>query len=304
MKSWEDVEPDEYKLLTKHYTPGRGGRTINKVIIHHNAGTLSIQQCYDAWQTREASAQYQVDVNGRVGQLVHDWDTSWNAGNWDANQTSIGIEHANSSGADQGWPVSAATRETGAHLVAALCRRYGLGRPAWGVNVFPHQHFQSTACPGVLYGAYRDSYMARAQEWYDAMVGGTAPAPAPAAPAPAPAATAGLVADGYWGTATTRRAQEVLGTPVDGVVSSQDVAWASQNPALTGGWEWTASGTAVGSQLIRAMQQRLGVTVDGLVGPATIRALQSRMGTPVDGHLDEQSSCVIALQTRLNAGRF
>ncbi len=125
------------------------------------------------------------------------------------------------------------------------------------------------------------------------------PGAAPSVPA---AATAGLAVDGYWGADTTRRLQQVLGTTVDGVVSSQDVSWRAQNPSLTGGWEWVASSSARGSQLIKALQRTLGVTVDGLIGPATIRALQQRMGTPVDGHLDGGSSCVMALQRRLNTG--
>ena len=55
----------------------------------------------------------------------------------------------------------------------------------------------------------------------------------------APAAKAiDLEVDGYWGSATTSALQEVLGTPVDGIVSSQNESWRKYNPALTSGWEW------------------------------------------------------------------
>ena len=40
-----------------------------------------------------------MQSDGIVGQLVWDCDTVWHAGNWQANITSIGIEHA-------GWSVS------------------------------------------------------------------------------------------------------------------------------------------------------------------------------------------------------
>ena len=113
-------------------------------------------------------------------------------------------------------------------------------------------------------------------------------------------APAALSVDGWWGQATTRRLQQVLGTPVDGVVSSQSAAWRSQNPGLTTGWEWT--GSPVGSQLIQALQRTLSVEADGLIGPGTIRALQARMGTPQDGVLSEQSQCITALQQRLQKG--
>ena len=69
MKNWENIEADENLILTKHFTPGRAG-TINKIVLHHNAGNLTIQGCYNVWQDREASAHYQVQSDGRIGQLV------------------------------------------------------------------------------------------------------------------------------------------------------------------------------------------------------------------------------------------
>ena len=118
------------------------------------------------------------------------------------------------------------------------------------------------------------------------------------------AGSAGLDVDGYWGSATILALQRVLRTPQDGVVSSQDVYWKGLNPGLVSGWEWVASTSAVGSSVIAAMQRRLGVKADGLVGPGTFRALQSYLGTPVDGVVSEGSAMVMALQKRLNEGRF
>ena len=183
MKNWNTLEADENRLMNKHYTKGRQGRRIDKVIIHHNAGNLSIKGCWDVWQTRQASAHYQVESSGRIGQLVWDRDTAWHAGNWAANTTSIGIEHADASA--NPWAVSDACLDNGAHLVAATCKYYGLGRPVWGKNVFGHKHFSSTECPASLAGSQHAAYMARAHYWYDQMTGTT---PAQPAPKPAPAA--------------------------------------------------------------------------------------------------------------------
>ncbi len=84
------------------------------------------------------------------------------------------------------WTVSEACLDNGAHLVAAVCKYYKLGRPVWGKNVFGHKDFSATACPASLAGSQYAAYMARAQSWYDHMTGSTsAPAPAPAKPAPA-----------------------------------------------------------------------------------------------------------------------
>ena len=187
MKNWETVDADEVRILSKHFSQGRGGHKVEFIGIHHNAGNLSIQQTYNVWQNRPASAHYQVDINGRIGQLVWDRDTAWALGNFNMNQRSINIEHANNTGAAGGWTISEATLENGAHLVAALCKAFNLGRPVWGQNVRPHSQISPTACPGAIGGAQRDAYMARAQYWYDQMTG-SKPAPAPQpAPQPAPA---------------------------------------------------------------------------------------------------------------------
>lgn len=177
---WDNLNADVTKLMGVHFSAGREGRTIDKIVIHHNGGNLSIDQIWNVWQTREASAHYQVETGGRIGQLVNDWDTAWHAGDWDANLTSIGIEHADDS--TDPWHVSDAAVDAGAHLVAALCKSYGLGRPEWGRNVFPHSQFTSTACPASLSGDQRDGYMSRAQAYFDGAPVAAAPA-APSAPA-------------------------------------------------------------------------------------------------------------------------
>lgn len=214
MKNWENVEADENLILTKHFTPGRAG-TINKIVLHHNAGNLTIRGCYNVWQDREASAHYQVQSDGRIGQLVWDKDTAWHAGDFNANATSIGIEHADCQ--TRPWKISDACLENGAHLVAALCKYYKLGRPTWMKNVFPHNHFSATECPASIAGSQNAAYMKRAQQWYDAMMkGSSAPAASkPSKPAPKPAkkpakkkdinTIAQEVIKGAWGNGDDRR---------------------------------------------------------------------------------------------------
>lgn len=112
-----------------------------------------------------------------------------------------------------------------------------------------------------------------------------------------------LKIDGFWGKATTRKFQQVLKTPVDGIVSSQERAWKNDNPGLTTGWDWDTV-KPNGSILISTMQARLDVVRDGVLGPNSIRAFQRRMDTPVDGLFSEQSKAIMALQRRLNRNRF
>lgn len=221
MKNWETLDADVNKILTKHYTPGRAG-TIDKVVVHHNAGNLTIDGCYAVWQDREASAHYQVQSDGKIGQLVYDSDTAWHAGNYNANATSIGIEHADISSSP--WKISDACLENGAHLVAAICKFYKLGRPQWMKNVFPHSYFSSTECPASIAGSQNAAYMKRAQEWYDAMMkGASAPAPSKpstSTPAAKPSTNLNALADavirGEYGNGDERKKR--LGVNYDAVM--------------------------------------------------------------------------------------
>lgn len=173
---WKNVEPDKYNLLDRHYTPGRGGAKIEFVTLHHMAMIGDVDDCVRVWQQREASAHYAISPTGMIGQAVNDSDTAWSNANLYSNQRSISIEHSNSAGPDQDWPISEATREAGAHLVAALCRYYKLGRPLSGKNVRFHsiESGGSTACPYHLRPGhkYHDQYIRRAQYWYDQMTTG------------------------------------------------------------------------------------------------------------------------------------
>lgn len=187
MADWQNVQPDEYKYLGTNYASGRPWG-IKYVTIHHMAGDLDADACNRVWRTSGASAHYSVDRDGWIVQHVDDTDRAYACGDGvgigsGGNDCSISIEHANDNTGP--WTVHESAIESGAHLVAALCRYYGLGRPEWMVNVFPHSHWSATACPGELAGSQNAQYMARAQQWYDAMCAGVdAGEPvAPSAPA-------------------------------------------------------------------------------------------------------------------------
>lgn len=165
------LKPDK-EVLIKNFSPGRGGKKIQFIVLHHNAGRLSTEQCFQVWQNRQASAHYQVETDGTIGRLVADVNTAWHCGNFEANQKSIGVEHANTANSAP-WTLTNATVDAGAHLVAALCHKYGLGTPTWGVNVFPHRHFMATVCPGELDGRQRKAYLVKAVEYYQSMANST-----------------------------------------------------------------------------------------------------------------------------------
>ena len=271
-----------------NYSPGRPAGAPAFIVIHHWGADGQTHQGVVDYLCRaggNSSAHY-VASAGRVTQLVSDLDRAWHAGPA-GNPLGIGIEcRPEMSDADVATVVS---------LIAAIRSEHG------DLPVRGHRDYMSTACPGRWYARLAD-LSARA---------GTGAAPS--APAPHTATStvktaskttgsSALKVDGWWGQATTKALQKVLGTPQDGVVSSQDTGRRSILAACTSGWQWTVN--PEGSQLITAMQKRMGITADGIVGPRTIDALERHLGFKADGHLDGPSNTIRAMQRRLNKGRF
>lgn len=161
------VRVDEYVWLNKHFNRGRGGQKIRRITRHHMGGIGNAHDCYRWWQTRRASAHFAVK-DDHVGQLVRVEDTAW-GNNDSSNASSIIIEHSNSGGPAQDWPISEVTIKRGAQLAAELCAVHGLGRPEYGVNIDDHRDHSATACPYHLANGekYHQLWMNEAQRWYD-----------------------------------------------------------------------------------------------------------------------------------------
>ena len=113
-----------------------------------------------------------------------------------------------------------------------------------------------------------------------------------------------LTVDGEWGTTTTRKLQQIFGTPADGIVSNQHAVYKSRNPGLVNGWDWQTKPNGRGSALIKAMQKWAGMPAsqqDGEWGPNTCRAVQKKLGTIQDGKVSRPSQMVKALQKWANS---
>lgn len=108
--------------------------------------------------------------------------------------------------------------------------------------------------------------------------------------------------DGEWGKATTRLAQKVFGTEVDGIVSKQIMKYHTKYlpNCLSSSWQFfeTPSKYKGGSQLIKAIQDWCDADVDGLCGPGTVKAFQDKLGVKVDGVMGPKT--VTAFQEYLN----
>ena len=141
------------KSLPAHmgnYTKNRaaqGGR-ITEITVHHCAGKMSVEALGALWQRvgRRGSSHYGV-CGEAVGQYVAESDVAWTNSNWAANCRAVTIEVSNSGGAPD-WPVSDASLQTLAKLLADIARRNGLGDLAVGKNLTYHSMYTATACPG------------------------------------------------------------------------------------------------------------------------------------------------------------
>ena len=107
-----------------------------------------------------------------------------------------------------------------------------------------------------------------------------------------------IVVDDYWGGNTTKELQRALGTYVDGIISGQ---YPSPVTRAIGGVSFSNRN---GSSVIKALQKKLGIKVDGFIGEQTVRSLQKHLGTPIDGIISRPSLMVRELQRRLNNGTF
>ena len=222
---------------------------------------------------------------GLVTRLVPDNRAAWHAGSTPGNGSTIGIECRPE--------MSAADWDTLVQLCTDLEEKHG------SLKYYGHKDWKNTACPGDYYDRIGELVKAVNAEHKRRKNGG-----APSKPSkPKPSKPSGpLDVDGKWGSGTTREIQKILGTPVDGDVSFQPTAYKAENPGLLSGWKWTSSPRS--SNVIEALQHKLGVSADGRIGPDTIKALQRKLGTGVDGKVSNPSPMVKELQRNLNAGKL
>ena len=130
-----------YEYITNRnataYTVGRGGNNIEYIVIHHWGVMGQKFENVVNWfcsPNCPTSAHY-VAEEGRVACLVNLSDTAYHAGNWQANQKSIGIECRPE--ATEG------DYKTVAELVANLWKTYGK------LPLKRHKDIVPTACPGI-----------------------------------------------------------------------------------------------------------------------------------------------------------
>lgn len=126
---------------------------IKKITIHHMAGNLSVETCGNVFasSSRQASSNYGIDSNGRVGMYVEEKNRSWCSSNPNNDHQAITIEVANDGGAPD-WHVSDTALAKLIDLCVDICKRNSIDRLNYtgdtNGNLTRHNMFANTSCPG------------------------------------------------------------------------------------------------------------------------------------------------------------
>lgn len=110
-----------------------------------------------------------------------------------------------------------------------------------------------------------------------------------------------LAVSGKMDAASVKALQKLLGTTADGVLSHQTTATKKHHQAFASG-TIHYDGTRKGSDAVRALQRKLGVAADGLLGANTVKAYQRKLGVTADGYWGPNTTK--AVQRALNAGKL
>ena len=126
---------------------------IDKITIHHMAGNLSIETCGNVFAptSRQASSNYGVGSDGRIGMYVEEKDRSWCSSSPENDHRAVTIEVANDGGAPN-WHVSDKALEATIKLCVDICQRNGIKKLNYtgdkSGNLTEHNYFAKTTCPG------------------------------------------------------------------------------------------------------------------------------------------------------------
>ena len=126
---------------------------IKKITIHHMAAVWTVERCGECFANpeRQASSNYGIDSDGRVGLYVSESDRAWTSGNAENDNQAVTIEVSNCEmGGD--WAVSNKAYAKLIELCVDICQRNGIERLNYTCdtsgNLTIHKMFQATSCPG------------------------------------------------------------------------------------------------------------------------------------------------------------
>ncbi len=147
-----------YKKISPNKTSNRNHK-IDTITIHHMAGNLTVEQCGEVFapKSRQASANYGIGSDGRIGLYVEEKDRSWATSSPANDHRAITIEVANDNTTK--WTISEKAYKSLVKLCVDICKRNGITELKWKgdknlvgkveqQNMTVHRWFAATLCPG------------------------------------------------------------------------------------------------------------------------------------------------------------
>ena len=117
------------------------------------AGNLTVEQCGNGFanKSRQASSNYGIGSDGRVGLYVEEKNRSWASSSPANDNQAVTIEVANDV-VGGNWHVSDKALAKTIELCADICKRNGIKKLNFtgdtSGNLTMHKYFAATACPG------------------------------------------------------------------------------------------------------------------------------------------------------------
>lgn len=149
----------DYIKISPNKTSPRNHK-IDTITIHCMAGNLSIETCANVFapESAQASSNYGIGSDGRIGMYVEEKDRSWCSSNRENDNRAITIEVAND-GSGPEWHVSDKAIDSLIKLIADICERNNIKELKWKAdksligqidkqNMTVHCWFQNKSCPG------------------------------------------------------------------------------------------------------------------------------------------------------------
>lgn len=256
----------EYTQISPNSTNPRNA-AITKITIHHMAGNLTVEQCGNIFANvdRQASSNYGIGSDGRVGMYVEEKNRSWCTGDRGNDHCAITIEVANSATGGN-WPVSDKAYSKLIDLCVDICQRNGIKKLNYtgdkSGNLTMHKWFQATNCPG----PYLESKFPEIAAEVNKRLGDT------------PTST-------YTQEQFIRDVQRACGAAVDGIAGPETI---SKTVTLSERKNRTHAAVKPVQKRLADLGYTMVGIVDGIAGPkftAAVKAYQKDNGCWVDGEI-------------------
>lgn len=142
----------DYTRLSPNYN-SMSNKKNEVITIHHVAGITSVESlgALFANRSRQASSNYGIGNDGRIGMYVEEHNRAWTSSNRQNDQRAITIEVSNDSGAPN-WTVGEKAMNSLIALCVDICKRNGIKKLNYtgdtSGNLTMHKWFAATGCPG------------------------------------------------------------------------------------------------------------------------------------------------------------